>query len=146
MIRRLPATLCITIFPLTRWPFSQRSRHADSSAPPFNVLLLETDVLAGTHSSGDGDSKQRPVPGRPLMLSKIPELGKLRDRGSANSRLQRLPRRKGIFSTKQAARCLGGFSLHHFDVALRNCRNQGGFTHRDTMTRCVIPVTALWCE
>src|ERR1700675_4074539 len=84
MIRRLPATRCITIFPLTRWPFSQRSRHADSSAPPFNVLLLETDVLAGTHSSGDGDSKQSPVPGRPLMLSKIPELGKLRDRGSAN--------------------------------------------------------------
>src|SRR5882672_83253 len=54
-------TLRLTIFPLTRRPFSQRCFHADGSALPVNVLPLEPDVLAGTHSSGNGNTKQSPV-------------------------------------------------------------------------------------
>ena len=54
-------TLRLTIFPLTRRPFSQGSLHADGSTLPVNVLPLEPDVFAGPHSSGDGNSKQSPV-------------------------------------------------------------------------------------
>src|SRR5882672_7657957 len=54
-------TLRLTIFPLTRRPFSQRSFHADGSALPVNILPLEPDVFAGTHSSGNGDSEQSSV-------------------------------------------------------------------------------------
>src|SRR5882762_2398310 len=54
-------TLRLTIFPLTRRPFSQGSFYADGSTLPVNVLPLEPDVLAGAHSSGNGNAKQSPV-------------------------------------------------------------------------------------
>src|SRR5258708_14939969 len=54
-------SLCLSVFPLSGRPFSQGSLHADCSALPVNVLPLEPDVLAGAHSSGDGNTKQSPV-------------------------------------------------------------------------------------
>src|SRR6266576_6715588 len=54
-------TLRLTIFPLTRRPFSQGSLYADGSTLPVNVLPLEPDVLAGAHSSCNGNTEQSPV-------------------------------------------------------------------------------------
>ena len=54
-------TLRLTIFPLTCRSLLQGSLHADSSALPVNVLPLEPDIFAGTHSSGDGQGEQGAV-------------------------------------------------------------------------------------
>lgn len=54
-------TLRLAIFPLTCRAFSQGSLHADGFTFLVDVLPLEPDVLAGTHSSCDGNSQQSSV-------------------------------------------------------------------------------------